>query len=123
MGYEIGLDVATNIYVASSPTPFVPLRSSSPKRSRWQGRWSAGVDPWAVRNSVRDAERRRLRLLGRVLVPRSFGRRKGACITRCVKTCGVRLGKDALEDSSTTPLHRRVEVAVSFREEEGGAFA
>lgn len=128
MGYEIGLDVATNIYVAVlTDTGSFHYGSSSPEAFEVAGEMvRRGVDPWAVAEQVYETQSaHRLRLLGRVLDSLEVsadGR------VACISTMREDLrefasGKDALEGFINYPRSIvGVEVAVSFREEEGGVF-
>jgi len=126
MKYEIGLDVATNIYVAVlTDTGSFHYGSSSPEAFEVAGEMvRRGVDPWAVAEQVYETQSaQRLRLLGRVLDSldvSSDGR--VACITSlCEDLREFASGKDALEGFINYPRSIvGVEVAVSFREEEGG---
>ena len=128
MGYEIGLDVATNIYVAVlTDTGSFHYGSSSPEAFEVAGEMvRRGVDPWAVAEQVYETQSaRRLRLLGRVLTSlevSSDGR--VACITTMREDLReFASGKDALEGFINYPRSIvGVEVAVSFREEAGGVF-
>jgi len=128
MEYEIGLDVATNIYVAVlTDTGSFHYGSSSPEAFEVAGEMvRRGVDPWAVAEQVYETQSAlRLRLLGRVLDSlevASDGR--VACITTMEKDLReFSAGKDALEGFINYPRSIvGVEVAVSFREEEGGVF-
>jgi phosphoesterase RecJ-like protein len=128
MGHEIGLDVATNIYVAVlTDTGSFHYGSSSPEAFEVAGEMvRRGVDPWAVAEQVYETQSaRRLRLLGRVLDSldvSSDGR--VACITTMLEDLvEFASGKDALEGFINYPRSIvGVEVAVSFREEEGGIF-
>jgi phosphoesterase RecJ-like protein len=126
MKYEIGLDVAINIYVAVlTDTGSFHYGSSSPEAFEVAGEMvRRGVDPWAVAEQVYETQSvQRLRLLGRVLDSldvASDGR--VACITTlCEDLREFASGKDALEGFINYPRSIvGVEVAVSFREEEGG---
>ena len=126
MKYEIGLDVATNLYVAVlTDTGSFHYGSSSPEAFEVAGEMvRRGVDPWAVAEQVYETQSaQRLRLLGRVLDSldvSSDGR--VACITSlCEDLREFASGKDALEGFINYPRSIvGVEVAVSFREEEGG---
>jgi len=124
MGYEIGLDVATNIYVAVlTDTGSFHYGSSSPEAFEVAGEMvRRGVDPWAVAEQVYETQSAlRLRLLGRVLASLevSAGGRV-ACITAMREDLReFASGKDALEGFINYPRSIvGVEVAVSFREEE-----
>ncbi|MFA6146940.1 MAG: DHH family phosphoesterase [bacterium] len=128
MGFEIGLDVATNIYVAVlTDTGSFHYGSSSPEAFEVAGEMvRRGVDPWSVAEQVYETQSAlRLRLLGRVLDSlevSSDGR--VACITTMREDLReFACGKDALEGFINYPRSIvGVEVAVSFREEEGGVF-
>lgn len=125
MKYEIGLDVATNIYVAVlTDTGSFHYGSSSPEAFEVAGEMvRRGVDPWSVAEQVYETQStNRLRLLGRVLDSldvSSDGR--VACITTMREDLReFASGKDALEGFINYPRSIvGVEVAVSFREEEG----
>jgi phosphoesterase RecJ-like protein len=128
MKFEIGLDVATNIYVAVlTDTGSFHYGSSSPEAFEVAGEMvRRGVDPWAVAEQVYETQSaHRLRLLGRVLDSldvSSDGR--VACITTMREDLReFASGKDALEGFINYPRSIvGVEVAVSFREEEGSVF-
>ena len=128
MGYEIGLDVATNIYVAVlTDTGSFHYGSSSPEAFEVAGEMvRRGVDPWAVAEQVYETQSaRRLRLLGRVLDSLEVSADgRVACITTTREDLReFASGKDALEGFINYPRSIvGVEVAVSFREEEGGVF-
>jgi phosphoesterase RecJ-like protein len=128
MGYEIGLDVATNIYVAVlTDTGSFHYGSSSPEAFEVAGEMvRRGVDPWAVAEQVYETQSaRRLRLLGRVLASLEVSAdERVACITTMRDDLReFASGKDALEGFINYPRSIvGVEVAVSFREEEGGDF-
>jgi phosphoesterase RecJ-like protein len=128
MRYEIGLDVAVNIYVAVlTDTGSFHYGSSSPEAFEVAGEMvRRGVDPWAVAEQVYETQSAlRLRLLGRVLdsLEVAAGGRV-ACITTMKSDLReFSAGKDALEGFINYPRSIvGVEVAVSFREEEGGVF-
>jgi phosphoesterase RecJ-like protein len=128
MGYEIGLDVATNIYVAVlTDTGSFHYGSSSPEAFEVAGEMvRRGVDPWAVAEQVYETQSAgRLRLLGRVLgsLEVSAGG-KVACVTTMREDLReFAAGKDALEGFINYPRSIvGVEVAVSLREEEEGVF-
>jgi len=128
MGYEIDLDVATNIYVAVlTDTGSFHYGSSSPEAFEVAGEMvRRGVDPWAVAEQVYETQSaHRLRLLGRVLDSLEVSADgRVACITTMRKDLReFASGKDALEGFINYPRSIvGVEVAVSFREEEGGVF-
>jgi Exopolyphosphatase-related proteins len=128
MGYEIGLDVATNIYVAVlTDTGSFHYGSSSPEAFEVAGEMvRRGVDPWAVAEQVYETQSAlRLRLLGRVLDSLEvFADGRVACITTMREDLReFASGKDALEGFINYPRSIvGVEVAVSLREEEGGVF-
>ena len=128
MGCEIGLDVATNIYVAVlTDTGSFHYGSSSPEAFEVAGEMvRRGVDPWAVAEQVYETQSAlRLRLLGRVLDSLEVSADgKVACITTMRKDLReFASGKDALEGFINYPRSIvGVEVAVSFRVEEGGVF-
>lgn len=128
MKFDIGLDVATNIYVAVlTDTGSFHYGSSSPEAFEVAGEMvRRGVDPWAVAEQVYETQSAlRLRLLGRVLdsLDVVFDGRV-ACITTMREDLReFASGKDALEGFINYPRSIvGVEVAVSFREEEGGVF-
>ena len=128
MGYEIDLDVATNIYVAVlTDTGSFHYGSSSPEAFEVAGEMvRRGVDPWAVAEQVYETQSAdRLRLLGRVLDSLEVSADgRVACITTMQEDLReFASGKDALEGFINYPRSIvGVEVAVSFREEEGGVF-
>jgi len=128
MGHEISLDVATNIYVAVlTDTGSFHYGSSSPEAFTVAGEMvRRGVDPWAVAEHVYETQSAsRLRLLGRVLDSLEVaGGGKVACITTMREDLReFASGKDALEGFINYPRSIvGVEVAVSFREEDGGVF-
>ena len=128
MGYEIDLDVATNIYVAVlTDTGSFHYGSSSPEAFEVAGEMvRRGVDPWAVAEQVCETQSaHRLRLLGRVLDSLEVSADgRVACITTMREDLReFASGKDALEGFINYPRSIvGVEVAVSFREEEGGVF-
>ena len=128
MGYEIGLDVATNIYVAVlTDTGSFHYGSSSPEAFEVAGEMvRRGVDPWAVAEQVYETQSAgRLRLLGRVLDSLDVSAEgRVACITTMREDLReFAAGKDALEGFINYPRSIvGVEVAVSLREEEGGVF-
>ncbi len=128
MKYEIGLDVATNLYVAVlTDTGSFHYGSSSPEAFEVAGEMvRRGVDPWAVAEQVYETQSaRRLRLLGRVLdsLDVSSDGRVACITTMCDDLREFDCGKDALEGFINYPRSIvGVEVAVSFREEEGGVF-
>ena len=128
MGYEICLDVATNIYVAVlTDTGSFHYGSSSPEAFEVAGEMvRRGVDPWAVAEQVYETQSaHRLRLLGRVLDSLEVSADgRVACITTMREDLReFASGKDALEGFINYPRSIvGVEVAVSFRDEEGGVF-
>jgi phosphoesterase RecJ-like protein len=128
MGYEIDLDVATNIYVAVlTDTGSFHYGSTSPEAFEVAGDMvRRGVDPWAVAEQALEAQSaHRLRLLGRVLDSLEVSAAgRVACITTMREDLReFASGKDALEGFINYPRSIvGVEVAVSFREEEGGVF-
>jgi bifunctional oligoribonuclease and PAP phosphatase NrnA len=128
MGYDICLDVATNIYVAVlTDTGSFHYSSSSPEAFEVAGEMvRRGVDPWAVAERVYETQSaNRLRLLGRVLDTLEVSAcGKVASITTMRETLReFAAGKDALEGFINYPRSIvGVEVAVSFREEEGDVF-
>ena len=128
MKFEIGLDVATNIYVAVlTDTGSFHYGSSSPEAFEVAGEMvRRGVDPWAVAEQVYETQSaHRLRLLGRVLdsLDVSSDGRVACITTMCEDLREFASGKDALEGFINYPRSIvGVEVAVSFREEEGSVF-
>jgi phosphoesterase RecJ-like protein len=128
MGYEIGLDVATNIYVAVlTDTGSFHYGSSSPEAFEVAGQMvRRGVDPWAVAEQVYETQSAlRLRLLGRVLDSLDISADgRVACVTTMRDDLReFASGKDALEGFINYPRSIvGVEVAVSFREEDGDVF-
>ncbi len=128
MGYEIGLDVATNIYVAVlTDTGSFHYGSSSPEAFEVAGEMvRRGVDPWAVAEQVYETQSAgRLRLLGRVLDSLEvFLDGRVAFITTLREDLReFAVGKDALEGFVNYPRSIvGVEVAVSLREEGEGVF-
>ena len=128
MKFEIDPEVATNIYVAVlTDTGSFHYGSSSPEAFEVAGEMvRRGVDPWAVAEQVYETQSaHRLRLLGRVLdsLDVAYDGRV-ACITTMREDLReFASGKDALEGFINYPRSIvGVEVAVSFREEEGGVF-
>jgi phosphoesterase RecJ-like protein len=128
MGYDICLDVATNIYVAVlTDTGSFHYSSSSPEAFEVAGEMvRRGVDPWAVAERVYETQSaNRLRLLGRVLdsLEVSAGGKVASITTMRETLREFAAGKDALEGFINYPRSIvGVEVAVSFREEEGDVF-
>ncbi|HEU4949206.1 MAG TPA: bifunctional oligoribonuclease/PAP phosphatase NrnA [Candidatus Deferrimicrobiaceae bacterium] len=128
MGYDICLDVATNIYVAVlTDTGSFHYSSSSPEAFEVAGEMvRRGVDPWAVAERVYETQSaHRLRLLGRVLdsLEVSAGGKVASITTMRETLREFAAGKDALEGFINYPRSIvGVEVAVSFREEEGEVF-
>jgi len=128
MGCDIDLDVATNIYVAVlTDTGSFHYGSSSPEAFEVAGDMvRRGVDPWAVAEQVYETQSaNRLRLLGRVLgsIEVSPCGRVASITTMREDLREFASGKDALEGFINYPRSIvGVEVAVSFREEEGGVF-
>lgn len=128
MGYDIDVDVATNIYVAVlTDTGSFHYGSSSPEAFEVAGEMvRRGVDPWAVAEQVYETQSaNRLRLLGRVLASLEVeaGGRIASITTLRGDLREFRCGKDALEGFINYPRSIvGVEVAVSFREEDGGVF-
>jgi phosphoesterase RecJ-like protein len=128
MGYDIGLDVATNIYVAVlTDTGSFHYGSSSPEAFQVAGEMvRRGVDPWAVAEQVYETQSAgRLRLLGRVLgsLEVSAGGRVASITTMREDLREFAAGKDALEGFINYPRSIvGVEVAVSFREEGENVF-
>lgn len=128
MGYDIDVDVATNIYVAVlTDTGSFHYGSSSPEAFEVAGEMvRRGVDPWAVAEQVYETQSaNRLRLLGRVLASLEIeaGGRIASITTLRGDLREFRCGKDALEGFINYPRSIvGVEVAVSFREEDGGVF-
>jgi phosphoesterase RecJ-like protein len=128
MGYDIDVDVATNIYVAVlTDTGSFHYGSSSPEAFEVAGEMvRRGVDPWAVAEQVYETQSaNRLRLLGRVLASLEVvaGGRIASITTMRGDLREFDSGKDALEGFINYPRSIvGVEVAVSFREEEEGVF-
>lgn len=128
MGCEIGLDVATNIYVAVlTDTGSFHYGSSSPEAFEVAGEMvRRGVDPWAVAEQVYETQSAlRLRLLGRVLgsLEVSADGKVASITTMRSDLREFSAGKDALEGFINYPRSIvGVEVAVSLREEEGDVF-
>jgi len=128
MGYEIDLDVAVNIYVAVlTDTGSFHYGSSTPEAFAVAGEMvRRGVDPWAVAEKVYETQsENRLRLLGRVLdsLETTLGGKVASITTLRADLAGFSAGKDALEGFINSPRSIvGVEVAVSFREEEGGVY-
>ena len=128
MGYEIDLDVAVNIYVAVlTDTGSFHYGSSSPEAFAVAGEMvRRGVDPWAVAEKVYETQsENRLRLLGRILcsLEVSSAGKVASITTLRSDLAELSAGKDALEGFINYPRSIvGVEVAVSFREEEGGVF-
>jgi phosphoesterase RecJ-like protein len=128
MGYEIDLDVAINIYVAVlTDTGSFHYKSSSPEAFEVAGEMvRRGVDPWVVAEQVYETQSAlRLRLLGRVLDSLEVSADgRVACITTMRQDLReFASDKDALEGFINYPRSIvGVEVAVSFREEEGSVF-
>jgi len=128
MGYDIDVDVATNIYVAVlTDTGSFHYGSSSPEAFEVAGEMvRRGVDPWAVAEQVYETQSaNRLRLLGRVLASLEVvaGGRIASITTMRGDLREFDSGKDALEGFINYPRSIvGVEVAVSFREEEEGGF-
>ena len=128
MGYDIDVDVATNIYVSVlTDTGSFHYGSSSPEAFEVAGEMvRRGVDPWAVAEQVYETQSaNRLRLLGRVLASLEVvaGGRIASITTMRGDLREFDSGKDALEGFINYPRSIvGVEVAVSFREEEEGVF-
>jgi phosphoesterase RecJ-like protein len=128
MGYDIDLDVAVNIYVAVlTDTGSFHYGSSSPEAFHVAGEMvRRGVDPWAVAEQVYETQSAgRLRLLGRVLASLEVaaGGKVASITSMRADLSEFAAGKDALEGFINYPRSiAGVEVAVSFREEPGGAF-
>jgi phosphoesterase RecJ-like protein len=128
MKFGIDLDVATNIYVAVlTDTGSFHYGSSSPEAFEVAGEMvRRGVDPWAVAEQVYETQSaHRLRLLGRVLdsLDVSYDGRVACITTMSEDLREFASGKDALEGFINYPRSIvGVEVAVSFREEEGAVF-
>jgi phosphoesterase RecJ-like protein len=128
MGYPPDLDVATNIYVAVlTDTGSFRYGSSSPEAFEVAGEMvRRGVDPWAVAEQVYETQSAgRLQLLGRALdsLHVSADGRVASITTMREDLREFSCGKDALEGFINYPRSiAGVEVAISFREEEGGVF-
>ncbi|MBI5905632.1 MAG: bifunctional oligoribonuclease/PAP phosphatase NrnA [Deltaproteobacteria bacterium] len=128
MGYDFDLAVAVNIYVAVlTDTGSFHYGSSSPEAFQVAGDMvRRGVDPWAVAEQVYETQSAwRLRLLGRVLASLEVvaGGKVASITTMRSDLSEFAAGKDALEGFINYPRSIvGVEVAVSFREEEGDVF-
>jgi phosphoesterase RecJ-like protein len=126
--YDIGPDVAVNLYVAVlTDTGSFHYSSSSPEAFEVAGDMiRRGVDPWAVAEQVYETQSaNRLKLLGRVLgsLEVASGGRVASIAVKRSDLSEFGSGKDALEGFINYPRSiAGVEVAVSFREEDGGAF-
>ena len=126
MGFKIDHDVAVNIYVAVlTDTGSFHYGNSSPEAFVVAGEMvRCGVDPWAVAEQVYETQSAmRLRLLGRVLesLEIAVGGKVAAITTLQADLAEFRSGKDALEGFINYPRSIvGTEVAVSFREEDGG---
>ncbi len=126
MGFEIDHDVAVNIYVAVlTDTGSFHYGNSSPEAFVVAGEMvRRGVDPWAVAEQVYETQSAmRLRLLGRVLdsLEVACGGKVASITTLRADLAEFRSGKDALEGFINYPRSIvGTEVAVSFREEDGG---
>ncbi len=128
MGFDIDLDVATNLYVAIlTDTGSFHYGSSSPESFEVAGGMvRLGVDPWAVAEQVYETQSaNRLKLLGRVLSSLEIAAdgKVAAIVTKLGDLREFEAGKDALEGFINYPRSIvGVEVAVSYREEGGGVF-
>jgi phosphoesterase RecJ-like protein len=128
MGVDIDLDVAVNIYVSIlTDTGSFHYGNSSPEAFLVAGEMvRRGVDPWAVAEQVYETQSAmRLRLLGRVLdsLEISAGGKVASITTMKTDLAEFQSGKDALEGFINYPRSIvGTEVAVSFREEDGGVF-
>jgi phosphoesterase RecJ-like protein len=128
MGCDIDRDVAENIYVAVlTDTGSFHYGNSSPEAFQVAGEMvRLGVDPWAVAEQVYETQNAsRLLLLGRVLssLEIALGGRVAAITTLQADLAEFGSGKDALEGFINYPRSiLGAEVAVSFREEDGGLF-
>ncbi len=128
MGWEIDRDVAENIYVAVlTDTGSFHYGNSSPEAFQVAGEMiRRGVDPWAVAEQVYETQSAsRLRLLGRVLSSLEvvLGGRVAVITTLRADLADFGSAKDALEGFINYPRSiQGAEVAVSFREEDGGLF-
>ena len=128
LGVEIDRGIAENIYVAVlTDTGSFRYGNSSPEAFRVAGEMvRLGVDPWAVAEQVYETQSLpRIRLLGRVLSSLETAvEGKVASITAMrtdLEEFGA--GKDSMEGFINYPRSvMGAEVAVSFREEEGGIF-
>jgi len=128
LGVEIDRDIAENIYVAVlTDTGSFHYGNSSPDAFRVAGEMvGLGVDPWAVAEQVYETQSfSRIRLLGRVLssLETAAGGRVASITTMRADLAEFGAGKDDLEGFINYPRSIiGTEVAVSFREEEGGCF-
>ena len=126
LGVEIDRGIAENIYVSIlTDTGSFHYGNSSPEAFRVAGEMVRfGVDPWAVAEQVYETQSfSRLRLLGRVLssLETALGGRVASITTMRADLEEFDSGKDALEGFINYPRSIiGAEVAVSFREEEGG---
>ena len=128
MGVEIDYDVAVNIYVAIlTDTGSFHYSNSSPEAFHIAGEMiRRGIDPWAVAEQVYETQSAdRLLLLGRVLgsLEIAAGGKVAAITTMKQDLADHSAGKDSLEGFINYPRSvLGVEVAVAFREEDGGEF-
>jgi phosphoesterase RecJ-like protein len=126
MGVEIDYDVAVNIYVAIlTDTGSFHYSNSSPEAFHIAGEMiRRGIDPWAVAEQVYETQSAdRLRLLGRVLssLEIAAGGKIASITTMKKDLADFSAGKDSLEGFINYPRSiLGVEVAVAFREEDGG---
>ncbi|MEW6720661.1 MAG: bifunctional oligoribonuclease/PAP phosphatase NrnA [Thermodesulfobacteriota bacterium] len=128
MGCPIDRDIAENIYVAVlTDTGSFHYGNSSPEAFEVAGEMvRLGVDPWSVAEQVYETQSlSRLRLLGRALSSLEIALEgKVASITTMLSDLAeAGAGKDLMEGFINYPRSvLGAEVAVSFREEQGGAF-
>ncbi len=128
MGCDIDHDMAMNIYVAVlTDTGSFHYGNSSPEAFQVAGEMvRRGVDPWAVAEQVYETQSAmRLRLLGRVLdsLEIAVAGKVASITTMRADLDEFQSGKDALEGFINYPRSIvGTEVAVSFREENGGVF-
>ncbi len=128
LGVDIDRDIAENIYVAIlTDTGSFRYGNSSPEAFRVAGEMvRLGVDPWAVTEQVYETQSfSRLRLLGRVLdsLETALQGRVASITTMRADLAEFGAGKDDLEGFINYPRSiLGAEVAVSFREEDGGIF-
>lgn len=128
MGCRIDRDIAENIYVAVlTDTGSFRYGNSSPEAFRVAGEMvRLGVDPWSVAEQVYETQSlSRLRLLGRALssLEIALGGKVASITTMLADLADAGAGKDLMEGFINYPRSvQGAEVAVSFREEQGGDF-